>query len=206
MNVETPPDRPPDRQRGSAAGAWAAAAVVLAVGALVFGVLAHIRITDLEDRVAALEADGDTRTGTTPAATGFRENIGSTTIATPAAIGPADPVAARAAVVAAFGSVYDGTNGIEVRLRMIDDPTGVEQAIRSLQSGPNALAVNAATVNVNDVTFTSPTRASVIYGIAVSGQPAALGRTGEARVEAGAWKVTRATVCGDLAAAGGSCG
>jgi len=119
---------------------------------------------------------------------------------------PPDAVQARADVIAAFAAVYDPSAGVESRIRLIDDSTGVAAAIRQAAAGPNGALVASATVNVNDVEFLSPTRAKVIYGLTIPGQPPILGREGEARVAAGAWKVTRATVCTDLEAIGGACG
>lgn len=201
---------PPERERGSSAGAWAAAALVLALGALVFAVLAHIRVSDLEDRVGVLETELSMRPSPTTPAGGLSEPVGST--AAPAAgaettvTGPPDPERAKAEVTAAFASVYDPASGVESRLRLVDDTTGVAAAFRQVEAGPNGSVISTAVVNVNDVQFLSPTRAKVIYGLTVPGQAPILGRAGEARVAAGAWKVTRATVCGDLVAVGGSCG
>lgn len=203
----------PQRERGSTAGAWAAAAVVLALGALIFAVLAHVRITDLEDRVATLEAEASSRSTRAGLSDGFDETIGSTVGDLGAPSGSADPAAApldaeqaRVDVIAAFTAVYDPAAGIESRVRLIDDATGVAAAIRQAAAGPNGPVIASVAVDVNQVDFVSATRAHVIYGLTVPGQAPILGREGEARVVAGAWKVTRATVCADLEAVGGACG
>ena len=199
----------PERERGSSAGAWAAAALVLALGALIFAVLAHIRVSDLEDRVAVLESDAALRPSATTPSGALVDPLGTAPPPTDAAVAasaPADPSQARADIIAAFSSVYDPASGVEARLRLVDDTTGIAAALRQAIAGPNGAAVSSATVNVNDVQFLSATRARVIYGLTVAGQPAALGRSGEARVAAGAWKVTRSTICADLEAVGGACG
>lgn len=191
------------RSEGSAAGAWAAAAIVLAVGALAFGVTAHLRANDLQHRVTELESaarDGSATTAPAVVPT-------STTLLAPVttAPGPVEAEAARSDVIAAFTAVYGGAGGMEGRLTRIDDRTGVQRAIEALTRGPNAAYATAA-VNVNDVRFTSDTRATVIYGVSVGGQQTVVGREGEARVAGGSWKVTRATICADLAALGVPCG
>lgn len=211
----TPPTyRPADgraHERGSTTGAWAAAAVVLAVGALIFAVLAHLRISELEDRVGVLEAANAARAASDPTG-GLVDPGPGATLPGPAPTDdvagtqPADVAAAKESVIAAFGAVYSPTATVDERVRGVDDPTGVAAALRQAIAGPSGTAVTAVTVNVNDVRFTSASRATVIYGLTMPGQPPVLGRQGEARVAAGAWKVTRATVCSDLAAVGGDCG
>lgn len=194
----------PERERGSSAGAWAAAALVLALGALAFAVIAHIRVTDLEGRVAVLESE--IAAGREPLAELPADELPADDPSTDLPAAPSDEAAARAGVIAAFGSVYDPAAAIDDRVRMVDDPTGVGDALRQIAAGPNAVAVTSATVEVNDVNFTSPARAKVVYTVIAPGQAPISGREGEARVDGGTWKVTRATVCADLLAVGGNCG
>ena len=203
----TPPRSPyadEPRERGSSAGAWAAAALVLALGALVFAVLSHLRITELEDRVASLEEERGGLSDTTSAASPPPPTFVTTS---PEAFGqPPDPDAARSDVVAAFSAVYDPNVGVETRLQLVDDVTGVAAAIRQAAAGPNGAVVATVTASVIDVQFLSPTRARVGYSLIVPGREPLSGRVGEARVAAGAWKVTRSTVCTDLLVVGGACG
>lgn len=206
LPVATPPaSSPGPRPKGSTGAAWAAAAIVVAVGALGFAVVAHIRITDLESRVSTLEAAARDGAAGGAGATIAQEPLGTAPTVPPESM-PPDPEAARQQVVAAFESVYNPAPRVEERLRLIDDPVGVEQGITQAMRGPNGRAVGAAVVNVNDVRFTSATWATVIYNLVVDGQIIGQGTTGEARVDDGAWKVTRATVCRDLQAVGGTCG
>lgn len=197
-------DAPPAaRPKGSTSAGWAAAAIVVAVGALGFAAVAHIRVTDLESRVAALESA--VRDGAVASAPGPAAEPLTSAPTVPQESLPADTDAARQQVIAAFESVYNPAPRVEERLRLIDDPSGVQQAITQAMRGPNGRAVGAATINVNDVRFTSATWATVIYNLVVDGQIIGMGTTGEARVDGGEWKVTRATVCRDLAAVGGTC-
>lgn len=96
---------------------------------------------------------------------------------------PPDPAQARADIVAAFAAVYDPNSGVDVRLRLIDDATGVAAAMRQAEAGPNAAALTSVTVNVNDVQYLSATRARAVYSLSVPGQPPVLGRgTGSRRL------------------------
>ncbi|MEI2652731.1 MAG: hypothetical protein V9G12_11380 [Microthrixaceae bacterium] len=121
----------------------------------------------------------------------------------PVAAAPPDPAQARD-IVAAFAAVYDPNSGVDARLRLIDDATGVAAAMRRAEAGPNAAALTSVTVNVNDVQYLSATRSS-FYSLSVPDQPPVVGREGQARVASGVWKVTRATVCADLDAIGSAC-
>jgi len=203
-------DDEPLPERGSTAGAWAAAAIVLAVGSLIFAVGAHLRETDLEQRVTELEVAAADRAALDASGSGARPPAVTTATvpvggATTAPVGPPDPDAARAQVISAFGTAYDPARAIEERVTLVDDATGVREALASVAQGPNAVVAASIAVNVNDVQFRSPTRARVIYTITVGAGPPAIGIEGEARVAAGTWKVTRATVCRDLAAVNAVC-
>lgn len=202
--ARAPEPAPTPRPRGATGAAWAAAAVVVAVGALGFAVVAHIRVTELESRVATLETAARETADAMPPRSPAEPLSSNPTV--PKDSLPPDTEAARQQVVTAFESVYNPAPRVEERLRLIDDPSGVQQAIVQAMRGPNGRAVGAATVNVNDVRFTSATWATVIYHLVVDGQIIGMGTTGEARVDGGEWKVTRATVCRDLAAVGGTCG
>ena len=182
--------------RESTTGAWAAAAVVLAVGALAFGVVAQVRATDLEDRVTQLEAQG--RQPIAAVAPGRS----TTTLRTV----DAGNVAAETAVRHAFGAVYDASTPASERLAAVDDPRGVEQAFRQAATGQFSGQATQASVNVSAVNFTSETGARVSYEILIGGQPRFTDRIGPAALVGGAWRVSRTTVCTDLQLVGATCG
>ena len=205
--TDTEGDRRDDRGRTeNSAGAWAAAAVVLALGGLGFGVVAQVRASDLEQRVAGLErlaaeAGIDTSALPTMAA--------ATTTSKPAEVDPgvqpADPGAAEAAVRNAFVVFYDGSRPEGERLAVVDDPRGVAQALRAAAGGEFALQVANSKGSVSDVAFDSPTSATARFSVLVSGQALVADVEGAARLVDGAWKVTRSTVCASLDDVGSPC-
>jgi hypothetical protein len=148
-----------------------------------------------------------TRAGTT------KTVVPSTTVTTtsctqvlPHGPGPSNPAAARAKVVAAFETVYGPDRTSSDRLARIDDPTGVRAAMQAALAGPYASQAAQATVRVTDLAFDRPDHAWVRYDLGTgSSSPPVGGRLGEARLVGGTWKVTRSTVCADLALAGATC-
>jgi hypothetical protein len=193
------------RSEGSAA-AWAAAAVVLAVGALGFGVAAQVRLTHLEQRIDRQQATTRASATSRPLAppTTF-DGTPSTTTTTVVDAAPANDVVARSSVIHAYQTVYDGSAPTDTRLAFIDDPTGVSAAFQMAASGRLATQASAIKARIDSVTFDSAVEASVRYAILVNGIPQFDHRVGTARFDNGLWKVTRATVCGDLLEAGAPC-
>lgn len=190
----------------STAGAWSAAAIVVALGALGFGVAAHVRMADLESRLEELENAAPSvdaaaaSTSTAPSTT----NGGTASVADPVSE-PPDPDSAAAEVSAAFGVLYDGSRTSLERLAAVDDIDGVDRALGQVQTGPFGEVARSVSVTVNSVSFTSDTRALVSYTLMFGGLAEPSERRGEARIVGGRWAVTRATVCSDLIALGASC-
>jgi hypothetical protein len=188
----------------STAGAWAAAAVVLALGALGFGVASQMQVQDLEHRVDSLE-----RTSRFPATTAGAAGAAVATTTAPAAGGSSGaavlPGADRSAVEGAYQVVYDGSRPIEDRIRYIDDPTGIVASFQTLTSGELASTAAQLRAVVDQVTFTSTMTATVSYRLASGGTSGGDERIGSARLVGDTWKVTRSTVCGDLEDAGAPC-
>lgn len=208
-------DASPGGRGDSTAGAWAAAAIVLALGALAFGVWAQLRVNDLEselDTARALDVLAeDAGTVSSDAASGdggaVAEDTTTTTVdVPPTSTQPADPDDARAEITEAFETVYDGGLPIVERLALLDDTSGVERAMRGAANGEFGDSLLTLTATVEDVTFASSARALVVYSTSALGIDPQPARRGEARISGGQWKVTRATVCSDLSALGSSCG
>jgi len=195
-------------QRGAGAGAWAAAALIVAIGGLGFGVTAHLRAGDLERRLDATQRSINSSGRGAPHGAAPAPG-GSTTVVAPvsttATVGPVDPAGARRGIDAAFTRAYDGSIGAQVRLAAIDDPTGVEAGLRLLYAGAYAPVAASSNATVDGVSFLSATRAMVGYSVQINGG-GFTGRSGEARVVGGEWKVTRATFCADLLALSAPCG
>lgn len=189
---------------GDTAGAWAAAAVVLALGALAFGLYGQIRAADLEDRVTQLEAQrraAPTFEVTTTLAPIAR--VGATTHAGDA--GGAVDDSTRAGIRQAFQSAYSAGTPADQRLSAIDDPEGVEAALKTALAGPFGQQASGISVVVSDITMVSETSAQVKYSILVAGQPQYADRVGAAVYFKGSWRVSRATFCTDLATVGARC-
>ncbi len=109
---------------------------------------------------------------------------------------PSDPSAARAAVEASFDGAYarDGTG-----LQYIDDPTGVQEARDKVGESTYAETAANAELTIDELVFTSPTEAWFRYSIRADVSSFA-NRYGIARLgDDGVWRITRATVCQDLA-------
>lgn len=119
---------------------------------------------------------------------------------------PQNPAAAKQEIIRAFeawGAVAT-LEQVEANLKLIDDPRGVLFAAgQAQQNFPDEVAND--TYRVSDVRFVSPTEAAVTYDIVLRGSPLYTGQIGHAVLKEGTWRLTRTTVCGDLALAGGDC-
>jgi hypothetical protein len=140
---------------------------------------------------------------------GFVQSEGSTSCQVPLAlpspgVQPADVPVAQQDVRHAYAVVYDVAGQPAARRAAIDDPAGLDEPSRSAESGPYGAQVRSVVARVDRIVFTSPTTAAVAYELMVDGSPYAA-RAGDARLVDGRWKVTRATVCGDLALAQVTC-
>lgn len=193
------------RSEGSAA-AWAAAAVVLALGGLGFGVAAQVRLTHLEQRVDRMEAAAARSAATSrPVASTTTFDDGPRPTTTVVAAAPADVAAARQSVIHAYQTVYDGSASSDTRLAFIDDTSGVAAAFQAAAGGTFAAQSTQIKARIDEVTFNSAVDASVRYAVLVNGVPQFESRVGGARYDNGLWKVTRETVCADLTEAGAPC-
>jgi hypothetical protein len=115
---------------------------------------------------------------------------------------PADRTAAVAEIQAAFRTAYDSSLDQATREAPIDDPRGLAEAAAEAMAGPFAAEAVSARPTVTDVSFDRPGHATVVYDL---GQGSIRDRVGEAVLVEGTWKVTRATVCFDLALAAATC-
>jgi hypothetical protein len=117
---------------------------------------------------------------------------------------PADPAAAHAAVLEAWRIAHDFADAEpELRRSFVDDDTGLAEAWEALQNGEYAEAANSATADIDELVFTSPTEAWFRYDILTS-ITNFTNRYGMARLGAdGVWRITRQTICQDIALAPG---
>jgi hypothetical protein len=116
---------------------------------------------------------------------------------------PSDPTAAEAAVRASWGIVHDFGGDAQSRRSYVDDDTGVVDAWTALQQGSYADAAKAATADIAEVVFTSPTEAWFRYDL-LTPIINFYDRYGIARLGAdGVWIFTRQTICQDISLAPG---
>jgi len=87
---------------------------------------------------------------------------------------------------------------------LLDDNTGVAEAAAEVDAGRFAEAAAAAQYTIGDLVFTTPDEAWFEYTITTSFGVLG-GRYGIARFNGSVWQFTRATICQDLAEAGGAC-
>jgi hypothetical protein len=118
---------------------------------------------------------------------------------------PAHPAAARLDVAHAFRVVYSFGQPPATRRALIDVPAGLDSPSAAAASGPYATNVTSVSAKVDRIVFTRPTTAAVAYDLLVDGSQTFATRVGHARFVGGRWKVTRATVCADLALANVTC-
>jgi hypothetical protein len=181
-------------RRKQLAPAVAAASLVLGLGGLGFGLAANLRADSIEERLSTVEKSQQTagvvEAASSPAST---------------ALSAENADAARTEIRTAFANVYTGVLPIEERLAYIDDPSGIGPVLSALSTGPAAPLALSSRVAVDRITFESANDATVRYTVTIYGSPPAAGRQGLATRVDGAWKVSRATVCADLAGLGFGC-
>lgn len=118
---------------------------------------------------------------------------------------PADPAAAEAAIVGAMTALYDSTVLLDEDVVHLDDATGVAEARDAVAEGSYSAEAASSVAVVEELVFTSPTEAWFRYRIDTDGV-GLTNRYGIAIETGGVWKITRSTLCQDLAMAGGDCG
>jgi len=118
---------------------------------------------------------------------------------------PADVESALAAFDAAWQRARDFNEIDEaVIAQYVDDPNGISSARENLMAGQYASAAAGASIVMRDHVFTSPTEMWFRYDLMT---PIAnfFDRYGIARLDPdGAWRITRETICQDLALAPGN--
>jgi hypothetical protein len=117
---------------------------------------------------------------------------------------PADPAAAEAEFRASWEIVRDFSSERTDRLEYVDDPTGIAAAWDQLLAGQYAENAQTAVSTIRELTFTSPTEVWFRYDIATDLVPFP-NRYGIARRgDDGVWRITRDTLCQDIALAPGA--
>lgn len=116
---------------------------------------------------------------------------------------PSDPVAARAAVTAAFNSVYD-IKADKPWTDLVDDASRLDELFAQARKGQVAELVDSVRFHLDEIVFSAPDRAAVLFTL-FSKIGTMTNEYGEAHLVDGRWKITRATVCSSLAIVSVSC-
>src|SRR6056297_1142780 len=123
----------------------------------------------------------------------------------PAGEQPGDPASAEAEVLAVYERALDRSVPLSADDPVaVDDLTGLEDAAAEVDAGELAEAAASAEHAVDEMVFTSPDEAWFRYTISTTVGEFG-GRFGIARFDGSSWKITRDTICQDLAMAGGTC-
>jgi hypothetical protein len=118
---------------------------------------------------------------------------------------PDDPVAAEAQIRARHALLVDRSVSRDAKPDdLLDDDTGVEDAVAQVDAGQFSEAAIGATYEIDDIVFTTPDEAWFRYTITASTGVFA-GRFGIATFDGDVWQITRATICQDIALAQGEC-
>jgi hypothetical protein len=128
----------------------------------------------------------------------------------PSSSGTSKPPAASAAASAGGSAVsqitanweafFSPSSSISKRISLLQDGPQVQSAVQSLLGSSFA---SAASAKVTKVTLNSPTQATVIYTILLSGSPTLKNQKGTAVLENGTWKVGVQSFCGLASLANG---
>ncbi len=122
----------------------------------------------------------------------------------PAGEQPADAAAAEQQIRDNFDLLWSQDVDFEDKATLLDDATGVQDAIDAVFNGGFAGAAESAVHTIGDIVFTSPSEAWFQYDITTTAGNFT-GRFGIAYLIDGRWRFARAVICQDLSLAGGQC-
>lgn len=118
---------------------------------------------------------------------------------------PADPGAAEDQIRTAFDLLWDTDVPFDEKGSLVlDDITGVEQAIEDVMNGGFGEAASTSVHTMTGLVFVSPDEAWFTYDVETT-SGSFTNRFGIAYRIDGVWKITRAVICQDLSLAGGQC-
>ena len=107
---------------------------------------------------------------------------------------PSDPAAATQAVKDAYNKFFDNSIDTATKASMVQNAAKVQGLLAALAA---AAGGQKSSIQVNSVSFDSPTHAKVDFAILLNGTPAVPHATGEAVYDAASshWQVADATLC-----------
>ena len=115
-----------------------------------------------------------------------------TAATTPSTTAAFDEAAARAQIIANWEKFFTPGTPVDQRMALLQNGAALRAAIE--QSATNPLQQQAS-AKVTQVTFTSPTEATVTYDVYLNGAVALPNSQGMAVLEGGAWKVAQQSFC-----------
>jgi hypothetical protein len=118
---------------------------------------------------------------------------------------PADPDAAEEEVRAAFTGIFDASQPREDKAPLSERPAVWSAANQALVEGEYGEMVEGLYAVVDEVVFTSPTRAAVRFDLVTPGGYGSNDQIGHAVLVNGRWLVTIETTCTQVAIAGVQC-
>ncbi|MCG6495834.1 hypothetical protein [Kitasatospora sp. A2-31] len=130
-------------------------------------------------------------------------SAGGTGSPTAGATAPADVAAAKSQVTANWEKFFDPNTSIPDKAALLQNGEELLPVLQGFSQDPRVGQVKA---RVTDVSFNSATEATVTYELSLQGTVVEPSATGQAVLENGTWKVSRASLCGLLTQAGGATG
>jgi len=126
------------------------------------------------------------------------------TLPPPSGEEPADPEAARAAIVEAYTTATDGSLTVAERRAYIEDSDELGPYL-DRAAAPYLGILEHQTVTLSDIVFLDAERATLVYTLSFDGRMASQTDVGYAVLDDGRWKVSRETVCTLIMRAGVTC-
>ena len=126
------------------------------------------------------------------------------TLPPPSGEEPADPEAAREAIVEAYTTATDGSLTVAERRAYIEDSDELGPYL-DRAAAPYLGILEHQTVTLGDIVFLDAERATLVYTLSFDARMAPQTDVGYAVVDDGRWKVSRETVCALILRAGVTC-
>jgi hypothetical protein len=139
-----------------------------------------------------------TTTSTSPPSTTSSTAPGTGT-GTAGGSAPADAAAAMAQIKQNWQTFFDPKTTIADKEKYLQNGQALAPLLSGFAADPRVGQVSAV---VSNVTFTSPTTATVTYALSLQGTVVEPNATGKAVLQDGTWKVADSTLCGLVALTG----
>ena len=170
--------------------AWRWSAAVLLVTAC--GSRVPVAKPPATPAVTAATSTAATTAPTVPSVTSAPPASTTTPTTRPSTTAAFDEAAAQAQIIANWEKFFTPGTSVDERVALLQDGSALRAAIE--QSATNPLQQQAR-AKVTQVTFTSPTEATVTYDVYLNGTVALPNSQGMAVLEGGTWKVAQQSFC-----------